>query len=48
MSLQERQAELVETHRAVHEADQPYVLVGGVGRVRLSGTIHDRLAWSIA
>ena len=29
MSLQERQAELVETHRAVHEADLPYVLVGG-------------------
>lgn len=29
MSLPERQAELVETHRAVHEADLPYVLVGG-------------------
>jgi len=29
MSLPERQAELVETHRAVHEANLPYVLVGG-------------------
>lgn len=29
MSLSERQAELVETHRAVHDADLPYVLVGG-------------------
>ncbi len=29
MSLPERQAELVETHRAIHAADLPYVLVGG-------------------
>jgi hypothetical protein len=29
MSLPERQAELVETHRDVHDADLPYVLVGG-------------------
>jgi len=29
MSLPRRQAELVETHRAVHEANLPYVLVGG-------------------
>ena len=29
MSLPERQAELVDTHRAIHEADLPYVLVGG-------------------
>lgn len=29
MSLPERQGELVETHRAVHRADLPYVLVGG-------------------
>lgn len=29
MSLPERQAELVDTHRAVHDADLPYVLVGG-------------------
>lgn len=29
MSLSERQAELVETHRNVHDADLPYVLVGG-------------------
>jgi len=29
MSLPERQAELVATHRAVHEANLPYVLVGG-------------------
>ncbi|MFB6234905.1 MAG: hypothetical protein ABEH81_00645 [Halopenitus sp.] len=29
MSLPERQAELVETHRAVQQAELPYVLVGG-------------------
>ena len=29
MSLQERQSELIETHRTVHDADLPYVLVGG-------------------
>jgi hypothetical protein len=29
MSLQERQAELVDTHRAVQDEDLPYVLVGG-------------------
>lgn len=29
MSLQERQAELVETHRAIQDAGLPYVLVGG-------------------
>lgn len=29
MSLPERQSELVDTHRAVHEAGLPYVLVGG-------------------
>jgi hypothetical protein len=29
MSLQERQAELIDTHRAVQDADLPYVLVGG-------------------
>jgi hypothetical protein len=29
MSLPERQAELVATHRAVQDADLPYVLVGG-------------------
>lgn len=29
MSLTERQSELVETHRAVRDADLPYVLVGG-------------------
>lgn len=29
MSLQERQNELITTHRAIQEADPPYVLVGG-------------------
>jgi hypothetical protein len=29
MSLPERQAELIDTHRAIHEAELPYVLVGG-------------------
>jgi len=29
MSLPERQSELVDTHRAVQEAELPYVLVGG-------------------
>ncbi|WP_425604686.1 hypothetical protein [Halobellus ordinarius] len=29
MSLQERQAELIDTHRAVQDDDLPYVLVGG-------------------
>lgn len=29
MSLPDRQAELVDTHRAVQDADLPYVLVGG-------------------
>jgi hypothetical protein len=29
MSLPERQSELVDTHRAVQDADLPYVLVGG-------------------
>ena len=29
MSLSERQAELVDTHRAIQDADLPYVLVGG-------------------
>lgn len=29
MSLPERQAELVETHRAIQDANLPYVLVGG-------------------
>lgn len=29
MSLQERQSELVDTHREVHDANLPYVLVGG-------------------
>jgi len=29
MSLPERQAELVETHRAIQDAELPYVLVGG-------------------
>lgn len=29
MSLTERQSELVDTHRAVRDADLPYVLVGG-------------------
>jgi hypothetical protein len=29
MSLPERQSELIDTHRAIHDADLPYVLVGG-------------------
>lgn len=29
MSLQERQAELIGTHRAVQDAELSYVLVGG-------------------
>lgn len=29
MSLQERQAELIDTHRAVQDEELPYVLVGG-------------------
>ena len=29
MSLPERQSELIETHRAVQDAELPYVLVGG-------------------
>lgn len=29
MSLPERQSELIDTHRAVQDADLPYVLVGG-------------------
>lgn len=29
MSLTERQSELIDTHRAVQDADLPYVLVGG-------------------
>jgi predicted nucleotidyltransferase len=29
MSLQERQDELIATHRAIQDADLPYVLVGG-------------------
>ena len=29
MSLPERQSELIDTHRAVQDAERPYVLVGG-------------------